>query len=200
MSGHLLKTINPEAAAEADSGWKPLPEAVDWTPNEMAAANSYQGVPIREVESLPLPSVGMDVVYHVRDGDARNMRTKFPAVILSADPETRTVSLVITVDAGDLWRQDHVPQYAPPEAGWDWIEGSRPWVMAGDSTTEIDHRPASIRWMKDGGEDEGPKYDAVKFLQQRLEEAMSAIVRLTSRIEAIEAKRGPGRPAKPKEK
>lgn len=121
----------------------------------------------------PLPSVGMDVVYHLRDGDARNMRTSFPAVVLSSDPETRTCSLVVTVDAGDLWRQDRVPQYAAPEAGWDWIVQAA--VPIVDYTGAIG---SPIGY--------GPELKAM-------------IDALHERISALEAKRGPGRPPKSKD-
>jgi hypothetical protein len=165
MSGHLLKTINPEAAEEADSGWRPagppLVEDVETVPMGI-----HEGVPFEEVPVLALPSVGMDVVYHLRDGDARNMRTKFPAVVLDADSVTRTLSIVVTVDAGDLWRQDRVPQYAPPEAGWDWIGHIRETAPAPGAAPK-----------------RGP-------------DLMEMFTALSDRISLLEAKRGPGRPPK----
>lgn len=200
MAGHLLATVNPEAAAEADSGWKPAgpPLTEDTGPIEaLTAKTEYEtgmrSIPMGEPSSFALPSVGMDVVYHLRDGDARNMRTKFPAVILSSDPETRTVSLVVMVDAGDLWRQDRVPQYAPPEAGWDWISGQGPMITGTRYVAELTEL---VRQSNSGTlvaevqpQDDFPDPNMVAKM----------LCDLAERVTALEAKRGPGRPAKPKE-
>jgi len=185
MSGHLLKTINPEAAEEADNGWKPAgPPLVEDV--EAIPMGIHEGVPFEEVPMLALPSVGMDVVYHLRDGDARNMRTKFPAVVLDADPVTSTLSIVVMVDAGDLWRQDRVPQYAPPEAGWGWVGSGRmnPQFVVPEGVGDDDYtHPGDITWERQGGTGD------VAALQ-------STITSLEARIAALEAKRGPGRPPK----
>lgn len=196
MSGHLLSTVNPEAAAEADSGWKPA-----GPPLGEEAIGAWDGIKSISEASMPmdgprpLPSVGMDVVYHLRDGDARNMRTSFPAVVLSSDPETRTCSLVVTVDAGDLWRQDRVPQYAAPEAGWDWIERDRPPMMSPvwSDSPEPDMRPGAIQWV--GAMHGNPAGAPIGYGP----ELKAMIDALHERISALEAKRGPGRPPKPKD-
>lgn len=73
MSGHLLSSINKEAAA------------------------AIQPAPARP----KLPGVGELVVYHMRAGYARSGRTTFPAIV-QGHGDRETLMLTVIIDAQDL--------------------------------------------------------------------------------------------------
>lgn len=113
---------SPEAAALSGDGWVPgdVPQP---DVSEHAEVNPLSlGAPEEDVSretSGPLPSLGHIVVYHLRTGDSRNRRVKFPAIVMDTDPDTRRLKLWVIVDDGDTWMQDNVPARAEPEPGWE---------------------------------------------------------------------------------
>ena len=80
---HLLSTVNPEAAA------------------------AIQPVPARQ----PLPGVGETVVYTMRQGFARNGRTRFPALVMGE--QGGRLLLTVVVDAGDMVDESLVDEAGP---------------------------------------------------------------------------------------
>lgn len=170
--GHLLSSVNPQAAVEADSGWKPAGPPLSDQP---AMAPEVDQTP----KSSFLPAVGASVRYHFRDGDSRNMRTAFPALVLDVNQAEGTISLLITVDAGDFWRQDHVQPWAAPEPGWEWIEDNSPLtILLGARIIDLERTVMQLT-RRNGliGEPVGQSSDG------QINPAL---------------KRGPGRPPKPK--
>lgn len=100
MSGHLLATTNPRAAAEIQPD-PPRPR---------------------------LPGVGQTVVYHMRRGHGRNGRTSFPALV-QGHGERDTLMLTVIIDAGDMVDEQFVEMIGPGKDGghcWEWPEGVRP--------------------------------------------------------------------------
>lgn len=79
--GHLLSSVNPEASA------------------------SIQPKPERQA----LPDVGEIVIYHMRQGYARNGKTRFPALV-QAHGDRNTLALTVVVDAGDMMDESLVDE------------------------------------------------------------------------------------------
>lgn len=89
MAGHMLKTVNPEAAALA------------------------------EQEGLPLPGIGDTVIYCPRPGEVRRGRTQVPAIVVWRDEANRRLDLAIIHEAADMLDQRGVPERAGEnERGW----------------------------------------------------------------------------------
>lgn len=192
-----------------DDGWKPAGPVLSgdeplWKEHQEANGGlNPVALGIQpELANYPTPSIGNIVVYHLRAGDSRNMRAKFPAVVMDSFPATGKLKLWVIVDDGDTWMQDHVPAHAAPEPGWELVNngtdelslnvarlGDRvealekkmtaPLIMAepisNEAQDEIDRRPGHITWADPG----------------------ESIKQLSDRIAALEAKRGPGRPPSP---
>ena len=84
MAGHLLKSINPEAAA------------------------AIQPSPARP----RIPDVGELVIYHMRRGHGRQGRTRFPALVQSQS-ERGTLGLTVILEAGELQNVTLVSELGP---------------------------------------------------------------------------------------
>src|SRR5882757_1400169 len=99
MSGHLLASVNKEAA------------------------DMIQPDPSRPL----LPDVGQLVVYHMRRGFGRQGRTSFPAVV-QGQGDRGTLSLTVIIDAADFVDEQFVEQIGPgKDEGhcWEWPDDSR---------------------------------------------------------------------------
>lgn len=83
MSGHLLKSVNPEAAGDI----QPMP---------------YKP---------PLPAVGEVVQYTMRPGWGRNGRNRFPALVMGE--QGGKLMLTVIIDAGDLVDEQFVDEAGP---------------------------------------------------------------------------------------
>src|SRR4029453_17969306 len=83
MSGHLLATVNPEAA------------------------DNIRPLPARQ----PLPGVGEVVTYTTRAGYARSGRTRFPALVMGEIGGKMLLPVIF--DAGDLVDESHVEEACP---------------------------------------------------------------------------------------
>lgn len=83
MSGHLLQSINPDAA-----------EAI-------------RPLPARQ----PLPGVGEIVTYTMRPGHGREGRTRFPALVMGE--RGGRLMLTVIVDAQELVDESHVDEAGP---------------------------------------------------------------------------------------
>jgi len=96
--GHLLSSVNPEAAERIQPAL---------------------GRP-------PLPSVGSVVLYHMRPGHGRQGRTAFPAFVM-AQENGRRLSLLVMIDAGDMIDETLVEQYGVGQEhhAWEPIEDGR---------------------------------------------------------------------------
>ena len=81
---HLLSSVNPEAAAAIQ------PPAA----------------------KLPLPDVGVLVIYHMRRGHARQGRTRFPALV-QGSREDGTLNLTVIMEAGELKNETLVRETGP---------------------------------------------------------------------------------------
>ena len=94
--GHLLKTMNPEAAA------------------------------LLQRANEPMPTMGMAVVLHGQPKHRKRGRTTLTGLVTSFDPTKRTLDLVVVYEAGDMIDVQRVPEYDPDGAGWGWAfaEGS----------------------------------------------------------------------------
>lgn len=98
MSGHLLSTINPAAAAE-----------------------------IQPIESgPPLPDVGDIVIYHMRQGHGRQGRTRFSALVQGRG-ERGSLNLTIIIDAQDFVDEQFVQPIGVGQEFhcWEWPDDSR---------------------------------------------------------------------------
>lgn len=98
--GHLLRTINPQAAGILDELEKP----------------SVIG---------PLPSVGTSVQFRLRGGEWRNGSDVFAAIVTRAHPEKGLIDVVVVLGADDTMDQREVPRQTE-DSGWGWspVEGS----------------------------------------------------------------------------
>lgn len=99
MGGHLLSTVNPEAAALI----QPEPAA------------------------LKLPDCGDMVIYHMRQGYARQGRTRFPAFVQSRGGLPGTLNVTVIIDAGDLADEQMISQIGVGQEFhcWEWPDDSR---------------------------------------------------------------------------
>lgn len=214
--GHLLSTVNPQAAEDADSGWKPAgPPLRDDAPKSFAEAidrgltevvrDSIKEEVLENSRPSSSPSIGHIVVYHLRNGDSRNRRIKFPAIVMDSDPETGTLKLWVIVDDGDTWMQDHVPAREAPEPGWELVNEppaiyvNSPIAISlmrlGDRVEALENHPAvSVPPLPTISRDGDFRPGGITWAKQ--DETLADLIR---RIEVLEAKRGPGRPAKPKD-
>lgn len=97
-----------DAVAQAD-----LTPATDVRDGMRTATEMRMGIASDE-----LPLIAHLVVFHLREGESRNRRTKFPAIVMDVDAESRRLTLWVIVDDGDTWMQEHVPARVGPEQGW----------------------------------------------------------------------------------
>lgn len=102
--GHLLSTLNPEAAEEADSG-RLVPHHPEW--------------PL-------LPRVGQMVSYHPRPGEFRRGREEFPAIVLHAEPERGTLDLLVVYDRDDWHGMEGVPRWPADGSTLGWTQAEPP--------------------------------------------------------------------------
>lgn len=134
MAGHLLSTTArieaEEAAARTGAdGWvpagPPLTEHLELMKEaevELREATKITEFPLGTPAPRAIPSIGNIVVYHLRTGDSRNRRVKFPAIVMDGDPATGALKLWVIVDDGDTWMQDNVPARVEPEPGWELVD------------------------------------------------------------------------------
>jgi hypothetical protein len=83
MSGHLLASVNQEAA------------------------DNIRPLPVRQ----PLPGVGEVVIYTMRPGHGRNGQTRFPALVMGE--RGGKLLLTVIIDAGDMVDESHVEEAGP---------------------------------------------------------------------------------------
>lgn len=148
--GHLLSTSQRVAREEesakayseysagagrepvASDGWQPAGPQLMAEPSQDEIDDiRRQGIPggiqyitdaqLGVADRPPLPEVGHWVLFHLRAGDARNRRTKFPALVMDVDHERRQLELMVVVDANDTWMQERVTERVPNEQGWERI-------------------------------------------------------------------------------
>lgn len=113
--GHLLATVNPEAAAAI--GKEAIPDPVTgWgsDPVEPAPEPVAQTV----APDARLPGIGETVVYQRRAGDFRAGRRAFPALVLDVHPETAALDLVVVYEAEDSVTLRKVKPQSGIDAGW----------------------------------------------------------------------------------
>lgn len=129
--GHLSSTMQrvateEEATAGKDDGWKPAGEPLLDQPSRDARSSTPDDTDeMQQRISAPaayLPSIGQIVVFHLRSGDARNRRAKFPAIVMDDPEPDGRLRLWVIVDDGDTWMQEHVLPRCAPEAGWELVE------------------------------------------------------------------------------
>jgi hypothetical protein len=94
MSGHMLKTVNPEAADE-----------IERQGNAPAAKR--------------LPEVGEIVIYHMRIGHGRQGRTRFPALV-QGHGERQTLNLTVILEAAELKNETLVDEIGPGREAHVW--------------------------------------------------------------------------------
>lgn len=150
--GHLLATVNPEAAA-AIKPTSPLGNRV---------------APLHQI-----------VRYHSRPGEGRAGKMSFPAFMMHCDPENGRAQLLVIYAADDLQDRINIPYRSDenPFAAWDYINPLEAPVTlrAGNLENGMD------RVFGEHGLEEG-------------QSVMGLIAELRREIEALKAKRGPGRP------
>lgn len=207
MQSTIERIADEERKPDPVPGWQPagppLTDAVDAmraAEKEIREVTQIYDFPLGPHPSQLIPSIGHMVVYHLRDGDSRNMRTKFPATVLDCDPTTGLLSLIITVDAGDEWRQDRVPSRVVPEPGWEPIiqesalklaarvaaleaelaeitrltNSARLIVPEGMEFNVADKRPGNITWAEPG------ETILITELDARLNDVEQNIIRITA--------------------
>lgn len=120
--GHMLSTVNPDAAARIGR------------------------------ENDPLPGVGTIVHYRPRPTDVKRGRWVVPAIVLTADQDNRTLDLFVIYDANDQITQERVPESpGDHERGWARIPspavtGAPFMASATGDLSEADLRPGAIQY------------------------------------------------------
>lgn len=76
--------------------------------------------------SSPMPDVGHIVIYHMRQGYARQGKTRFNALVQGRG-ERGTLNLLVFIDAGDFMEEQFVEQAGPGREfhAWEWPDDSR---------------------------------------------------------------------------
>ena len=92
--GHLLATVNPEAADRSNGGGRPM------------------------------PGVGEPVLYHPRAGEVRQGRKVVPAIVLAVDTDNRLLELLIIHAADDMITQNRVAEHVEGDRGWSRLPAS----------------------------------------------------------------------------
>lgn len=113
MAGHLLSTVNPEAAQEADSG-------------RLVPHHGSGGGDLLALRPTLVPKIGEVVAYHPRPGEFRRGRTEFPAMVLQRDEASRTLDLLIFYDRDDQHTMEGVPEWPQGQMtlGWSRIDSA----------------------------------------------------------------------------
>lgn len=179
-------------------------EALGVAAGEVTATTARLGVPNDD-----LPSVAHMVVFHLREGEVRNRRTNFPAVVMESDRETRRLKLWVIVDDGDTWVQESVPELAGSEQGWvpvvpsganlverfqrlvDQIFGENYLEPETSLMALITERDAKIAWLE-------AKIDGMEAAIEAYGGRLDEINPSAGRTAIAPVKRGPGRPPKPR--
>lgn len=180
--GHLLNSINPDAAEQMNQGTAELPDA---------------------------PRPGMVVEYTMRVGHGRMGRTKFPAFVMGASRHGRGVDLLVFIDAGEMTDEQMVEKAAPGNEThcWDWLDNGAAAVrgMRGTITAlhqrigEAEDRLKAIEGVVLGDFD-APKVSIIHIMQD-FENRLRALVTNADHHQALNmpsapAKRGPKKGAK----
>jgi hypothetical protein len=164
MAGHLLSSVNPEAAAQlqrdGDAGIRP-PLVTQTAPEQITDPKT----PYVPKKPLPMvqphepeytcdrvPEVGEIVRYHARPGQGRAGKIDFSAMVMHCDPKGRA-ELMVFFSADDMSEFEKVP-----------------------------YRTDTIQW---------PAWSFIQSadtiaLAQRLSSALDIIERLNNRCEALE--------------
>lgn len=118
--------------------------------------------------------VGSRVVYHARAGMMRQGRTSFPADVLKQHPDDGSLDLYVIMEPEEIIMEQRVAfqSHNQPHHCWSVVQ-------------DVPGEAVSLSLATSGGM-------APDGILQALVGA------LTERVAALEAKRGPGRPAKPR--
>jgi hypothetical protein len=118
--GHLLSSVNPEAAAriegESLGGWGSGDPAVESASVEFPAEQFAPAASVPTVD-YPLPAVSSLVQYHLREGDFQSRRNVFAALVLACRDDG-SLDLLVFRDADDLVGMQGVPPRRGTDAGW----------------------------------------------------------------------------------
>jgi hypothetical protein len=95
--GHLISSINAEAAERMNTGSAERPD---------------------------LPKPGTVVEYTMRPGHGRMGRSKFPAFVMGSNPHGRGIDLLVFIDSGDMIDEQMVEKAGPGTEFhcWDWLD------------------------------------------------------------------------------
>lgn len=116
--------------------------------------------------------VGNIVVYHARAGYMRDRRTSFPALVFRQHEDDGSLDLLVFMEREDFATEEHVAfqSHNQPHHCWSVVED------VPSETPPMSADAGSVTWANAG----------------------ETIQQLIARVEALEAKRKPGRPAKAK--
>lgn len=166
--GHLLATVNPEAAAEIG----------------------------REYAQPPLPPPGTMVRYLARPGEGRGGRMEFPFLVMHHGRDGMTIEGIIFYACDDWVGRDNIRRKsdAQPFACWEPIEQAE----AGGMTWRIVPTEPPLDGPSRNAADTGTSglVRDIQELQYEIQPIINAVDALSARIAALEAKRSPGRPKK----
>lgn len=152
----------------------------------LATVNPQAAAAIGKITKV---GIGNTVVYHARAGYMRDRRSSFPAVVLRQHEEDGSLDLLVFMEREDFATEERVTfrSHDQPHHCWSAVEdapGRGPPLMiapeGGLSEVDPGFMPGHVTFNRE---------HAITMLAAQNKE-------LTARVEALEAKRKPGRPAK----
>ena len=115
--GHLLATVNPEAAARIGTE----EDGQNAPPTAPAQAMMNAAMSGNDPMPVDLPEIGEPIRYHLRTGDFRAQRNVFPAQVTAVNPEKGTIDLIAFFDAEDRIDQRNALPWDGSGPGWERI-------------------------------------------------------------------------------
>jgi len=132
----------------------------------------------------PLPRVGASVVYWPRPGERRAGRLEVPAFVTRRDADNGLLDLVVIYDADDFLSIKNVPRRMGEDRGWEPIGGSDD--LALERLEDFKAEMAEVLFSNH----DKPNVDFITAMN----EYATQIRALQDRVNALELRRGPGRP------
>lgn len=139
----------------------------------------------------PLPDIGSTVVYIPRAGQVRAGKTRVPAIVTGRDVDNRLLDLVVIYDADDFLSKPRIPRRQGDDHGWELVGGQALSPEMAWAHEFRDHKEKSGEILGDVG-------SQLNELRNIIASVNSRVDAVDRRLDALEAKRGPGRPPNPR--